>query len=379
MRIRTNRTISMKPTVFLSYSRSDLDQMLHVKDSLIARGINVWTDELLQPGTPQWENEIAFAIESSKALVVLLSPRAKESVWVGRELSYAEEHEVRIFPVLLDGDEKTSVPFRLISTQRIDLRTGFASGMRALVEALKVYLDLHFTEKTTSKEMDLSLFLANSIHDMRTPLSVINMQLSMIQQYRERMSQETVDRHLSRAQSALGMLSSILDDVQTLSRVDRNLLPVPDSPVNAVAILQSLFDTYTTIGEQKDVSMSFVTSSDNGPVLIDENQLRRAIGNILINAVSYTPSGGQVDVSIMVKLSEIMISIEDTGIGIPKEDQEHIFKRFYRSTNAEITQSGTGLGLAISKEIVENYGGRIWFSSEVGKGTLFKITFPLHR
>lgn len=367
----------MKPTIFLSYSRKDLDQMIHVKDSLMVRGINVWTDELLQPGTPQWENDIATSIENSQAFIVLLSPHAKQSVWVNRELSYAEEHGVRIFPLLIDGDEKTAVPLRLVSTQRIDMRNGFTSGIRQLIDALNIFSDLHIAEKSTMSAEELSEFLANSAHDMKSPLGTLNTSISMLLRYRDKLTEERIEKLLLRCQKSIEYLRSTIDDIQTLSRLDRNILHKPSVTVNAVDVAHSVYEESIALGEEKGLSISFQANSDTLRVLIDETQLYRALSNITSNAINYTLPGGSVTILLYEEDEKLFIVVEDTGIGIPEKDRENVFKRFFRSNNAMVSQSGTGLGLAISKEIIEHYGGSIWFESKLEQGTKFYISLPL--
>ncbi len=126
--------------IFVSYSRVDVDTMRHIRACLEADHLVPWTDTELEPGTPVWEATIAEAIEKAAAVIALLSPDAKKSIWVARELNYAEELGVKIIPVLVNGDSATAVPFRLVSTQRIDARTDFDAAMRQLVDVLRKHL-----------------------------------------------------------------------------------------------------------------------------------------------------------------------------------------------------------------------------------------------
>lgn len=132
------------PHIFLSYSRQDTDIMRRVRDTLRAEQLTVWTDEALLVGTPAWEREIEKAIQSGGALIVLLSPSSAQSEWVRREISYAEEFEKRIFPVLVSGDSKSAVPARLINHQRIDIRNAslYRGELSKLINALHVHLDV---------------------------------------------------------------------------------------------------------------------------------------------------------------------------------------------------------------------------------------------
>lgn len=128
--------------IFISYSRRDEVVMRRIVQYLREQGINVWVDnEKLVPGTPIWEREIEKAIDAAYAVVVVLSPDAKESVWVLNELTLADEFRKRVFPVLVRGDFRESVHFRLVTRQYVDLRTNEERGLEALGAALNRYLD----------------------------------------------------------------------------------------------------------------------------------------------------------------------------------------------------------------------------------------------
>jgi hypothetical protein len=125
--------VAKENLIFLSYSRKDTSQMLKIKKYLVDIGFNVWTDEKIEPGTPVWEMAIENAITNSLAFIVLLSPASKESFWVRREIQFTETFRVPIYPILIKGDIKTSVPISLITVQRIDVTNNFAKEMQKLV------------------------------------------------------------------------------------------------------------------------------------------------------------------------------------------------------------------------------------------------------
>jgi hypothetical protein len=126
--------------IFLSYSRTDSDMMGRIRDTLRGDGLTVWTDENLTPGTPSWQSAIEEALESAGCVVVLLSPDARKSEWVANELSYASAQDVAVFPVLVRGEAKDSVPLQLINAQRVDLRARFLVGMQSLIDAVREHL-----------------------------------------------------------------------------------------------------------------------------------------------------------------------------------------------------------------------------------------------
>ncbi len=136
--------------IFLSYGRPDIEIMQRVRDSLCAEGLEVWTDESLTPGTQSWQTEIEQAIEQSLCVVVILTPHAKQSRWVREELNYAELQDVRIFPILARGTEKTAIPFGFITAQRVDIRRdkAYSTEIQKLIFTIRVHrVDLEAPQK----------------------------------------------------------------------------------------------------------------------------------------------------------------------------------------------------------------------------------------
>ncbi len=127
--------------IFLSYSRKDSGAMSRLRDRLRGEGFSVWVDEgELEPGTPDWRDAIEAGIEAAGCVVVILSPEAKESKWVAREIAYAEDRGLRIFPVLARGDGRSAVPLELVNIQRTDIRKDFEGAVSKLVKALEGHL-----------------------------------------------------------------------------------------------------------------------------------------------------------------------------------------------------------------------------------------------
>lgn len=154
---------------FMSYSREDAVHQKRIITVLRQRGLNVWVDtENLIPGSPAWEREIERAIRSATGIIVLLSPDSNNSEWVRREISFAEQNEKRIFPVLVRGDEDDSIPLRLSSHQRVDLRRNFNDGLDQLESALRDHLGataVHRLPKKTNslRAVDLKKFVLPAV------------------------------------------------------------------------------------------------------------------------------------------------------------------------------------------------------------------------
>jgi hypothetical protein len=134
---RPSHDASAGHDIFLSYSRKDVELMRRVRDDLRSAGLRVWTDEALEPGTSSWKKAIEEAIEGARAVVVLLSPDSKKSEWVGRELDYGRAQGLRLFAVLVRGDERSAVPFALIGSQWVDLQHDYDGELHKLIASLR--------------------------------------------------------------------------------------------------------------------------------------------------------------------------------------------------------------------------------------------------
>ena len=146
------------PYFFISYSREDANLQRRIIAELRGRGIRVWVDiENLIPGSPAWEREIERSIRGAAGVIVLLSPDSNDSEWVRREISFAEQNDKRVFPVLIRGEEDDSIPLRLSNHQRVDLRRNFKSGLDELANALSDHLDITIVHRKIKEKSGASL------------------------------------------------------------------------------------------------------------------------------------------------------------------------------------------------------------------------------
>ena len=220
-------------------------------------------------------------------------------------------------------------------------------------------------------------FVANVSHEFKTPLTAI-------QGFAETLLAGALDdaqnnrRFLGIIRDHAARLARLTDDLLKLARIEAGKLEVEFRPVDIAEQIERCLETTSLKAGRKQIALEAQIPSTLPLVRGDAGLLREVLQNLLDNAVQYTPQGGRIQVLLTVGARDVVITIADTGIGIPLADQERIFERFYRVDAARSREAGgTGLGLSIAKHIVEAHGGRLWVESEVGSGSRFSFSVPL--
>lgn len=220
-------------------------------------------------------------------------------------------------------------------------------------------------------------FVANVSHELRTPLTAIQgfaetlLSGALEDTKNNRRFVEIIRSHASR-------LGSLTDDLLKLSRIEAGKLEPEVRPMKIGELLESGVEAARISAGSKQLALSLNLPARLPAVQGDAGLLREVLQNLLDNAVQYTQAGGRIEVSAAADDGSIVVTVSDTGIGIPQADQARIFERFYRVDAARSRDvGGTGLGLSIAKHIVESHGGRIWVDSEVGQGSRFHFSIPV--
>jgi two-component system phosphate regulon sensor histidine kinase PhoR len=214
-------------------------------------------------------------------------------------------------------------------------------------------------------------FVANISHELRTPLASIRLLVETLQ-----------SGVISNVPVASDMLSKINVEVDALSQLARELLDLAMIESGQMPLKLQRTDLRDLAQTQRQRFMPQAQQTldvDIPPglcALADGEMISRALSNLLHNACKFTPMGGRIHVSAQQDKDDVIVSVTDTGPGIPPEDLTRIFERFYKVDRAR-GQSGTGLGLAIARHIVEGHGGRIWAESSLGHGATFRFTLPM--
>ncbi|MDX1942002.1 MAG: PAS domain S-box protein [Saprospiraceae bacterium] len=233
--------------------------------------------------------------------------------------------------------------------------------------------------KALEREKELSelksRFVSMASHEFRTPLSTILSSADLVEAYQKEEHQEKRQRHTARIKSAVANLTNILNDFLSLSRFEEGKVEI--SPVE-FDITEFCNETLDEIKVLLKAGQEIKHQSNKvGAVLfLDKKMLKNVLFNLLSNAIKYSDEGKMIDCSLDISQEALQITISDEGIGIPEEEQQHLFSPFFRAHNVENIQ-GTGLGLNIVKRYVDLMKGGIHFESQLGKGTTFYITLPL--
>jgi PAS domain S-box-containing protein len=233
--------------------------------------------------------------------------------------------------------------------------------------------------KALDRERELnelkSKFVSIASHEFRTPLSTVKSSASLINQYIERNEIEKVGKHVNRIKSSVDHLTSILNDFLSLGKLEEGRIDVAKESINISEFLKEVKEEITaTIKERQTIIINCDPDIEN--INTDSRILRNILFNLISNASKYSDNDKLITVKCFKEKRNVGFAIQDEGIGIPKEDQKHMFDRFFRASNAGNVQ-GTGLGLNIVKRYVELLDGTITFNSEFGKGSEFKVVIPI--
>jgi two-component system phosphate regulon sensor histidine kinase PhoR len=219
-------------------------------------------------------------------------------------------------------------------------------------------------------------FVANVSHELRTPLASIRSMAETIQHHGQK-DPEMVGRFSERILTEADRLTAVSEDLLDLARIEAGRRTIEKSPTQVGPIVEEVVSSFGAKATQKGVRLS-VEGAGELSASVDAGAFRQILANLIDNAVNYTSPGGSVNVSAQETAGMLDVVIEDSGIGIPKEDQRRIFERFYRVDRARSRESGgTGLGLSIVKHLVEAHGGQVSVSSELGVGSTFTVRIPM--
>ena len=303
--------------------------------------------------------------------ITMINDMAKKQLGVQKEdvlnksilelLKIEDEYELR--------DLITQIPELTIDSQDVNGESGFISGLVAV---------LHDTTEQEKEERERRLFVSNVSHELRTPLTSVKSYLEALDEgaLYDPVAPDFIKVSLDETNRMMRMVTDLLH----LSRIDNATTRLDVELINFTAFITFILNRFDKMRSQDDEKKYELVRDypiNSVWIEIDTDKMTQVIDNILNNAIKYSPDGGKITVSMKTTDDQMILSIKDQGLGIPKQDLPKIFDRFYRVDRARSrAQGGTGLGLAIAKEIIKQHNGFIWAKSEYGKGSTFTIVLP---
>ncbi len=220
-------------------------------------------------------------------------------------------------------------------------------------------------------------FVSIASHQLRTPLSSLKWMLEMLYDSDISKLTEQQREYLIMAKRSTVRMNKLVNDLLNVSQIESGRISSHPAHVDMDALCRSAVKDMSFEAKEKGLELHF-EPCQLGQAYVDASLIRNVLYNLLSNAIKYTPQGGSVMVCGERSVCEITVWVTDTGIGVPPEEQDRVFRKFFRGDNVALLDTeGYGLGLYIVKSVIQSSGGRVWLESEVGKGSKFNITLPI--
>ncbi|MDB0438212.1 ATP-binding protein [Clostridioides difficile] len=272
--------------------------------------------------------------------------------------------------------ELSALPFAIYNTRYIMLIIKDLAHKKYSEQAEKELLERFKTDKIKTE------FFANMSHELKTPLNVISSSNQLVDSfYRSEKIKDynnNIKSHVDLVRQSSYRLQRLINNIIDLTKMESGFYTLKLAKYNIVSVIEDLFMDIEEYASRKDIRILFDTELEEINVYVDKAEIERIILNLLSNCIKFTDNGGWIYVNIYYKIDKVIISVKDTGVGIPQDKLELIFEEFSQvdktlSRNTE----GSGIGLAIVKNLVSLHGGDIEVISEVNKGTEFLISLPM--
>lgn len=230
--------------------------------------------------------------------------------------------------------------------------------------------DISYLKKLDRLKND---FINSVSHDLRSPLTSVMGYTQLLE--RVGPLNDTQKEFVQRLQGSIQHITNLVNDLLDLGRIEAGFDNLGEA-VAMDAILRNSLEMFDTQARKKKIDVVTQIGTSIQPIRANPVRIRQMIDNLLGNAVKYTPEGGRVQVGLFQQDSQVVLRVQDSGPGIPAEEQTHVFEKFFRASNAPDGVRGTGLGLSIVKTVVDNHHGRVWVESDVSKGSTFVVLLP---
>lgn len=323
----------------------------------------------------------------SKNELFLINPRAEKILGLEKEKILGKTiSDLVAFPEVAPLAELFEKVNHKILREDVEVRENFVVEVTTvpMIQESKDFGTLVILRNVTREKMvekTKTEFVSLAAHQLRTPLSAIKWTLRMLLDKELGSISSEQQEFLEKTYQANERMISLINDLLNVARIEEGRYIDRQSWNNLETLVRFVVNSYKEQIEKRKLKFSLKVSKDPLPrVFVDVEKLRLVIQNLFDNAMSYTREGGTMTITLKGNAEEVEFSIKDTGVGIPKNQQERVFSKFFRADNVvRMETEGTGLGLFIAKNIIKAHGGRIWFESEEKKGSTFYFTLPVQK
>ncbi|MET3558626.1 two-component system sensor histidine kinase VicK [Streptococcus rupicaprae] len=321
------------------------------------------------------QGRIILINEAAKRQLGLLDQTVMGEMFLVDVLDIAEHYS---FSDLLKNTPELYVELPSQTGEYMSFRANIAPIRRESGFTAGLVVVLHDMTKQIKEERERRLFVSNVSHELRTPLTSVKSYLEALHEgaLTDAVAPSFVKVSLDETNRMMRMITDLLN----LSRFDNQNIELELELVNFTAFMTFILNRFDQMKQQEDKkNYTIIRNYPIKPIWIeiDTDKISQVVDNIVNNAIKYSPDGGNITISMKTTENQLIISIADEGLGIPKSDLSKIFDRFYRVDKARSrAQGGTGLGLAIAKEIIKAHQGFIWAKSDYGKGSTFTMVLP---
>jgi signal transduction histidine kinase len=261
----------------------------------------------------------------------------------------------------------------------IALLQTFADQAVIAIENVRLFKELEAANRElAAASQHKSEFLANMSHELRTPLNAIIGYSELLEEEAGDMDGGRLVPDLQKIATAAKHQLSLINDILDLSKIEAGRMELEPTDFDLPRVIDNALTLVRERATRRGITLGRAMDDRVGVIRADERKVKQVLLNLLSNAIKFTPEGGRIDVRASMNEGMVEIAVADTGVGIAPADQEAIFEEFRQVGTAEKKVEGTGLGLALARKFVELHGGRMWVTSQVGHGSTFAFTLPVH-